>query len=72
MLCLLSTKIIPILHTIAASVLGGVWKDPNEPNWNKDIRFPPGSLTFKALMSDATDKELPFMRGSPEWQAVSL
>jgi hypothetical protein len=54
----------------AASVLGGVWKDPNEPNWNKDIRFPPGSLTFKALMSDATDKELPFMRGSPEWQAV--
>jgi len=53
-------------------VFGDVWNDPNEPKWNKDIRFPPGSLVFKVLMSDGTDKELPFMKGSPEWQAVSL
>jgi len=66
----LQTWAIGFFNSAAASVLGGVWADPNEPNWSKDVRFPPGALIFKVLFTDATDEELPTMKGSPEWQAV--
>ena len=32
---------------IGASVFGQVWKDPNDPQWTSDVKFPRGSAVFK-------------------------
>ncbi|KAL7903776.1 hypothetical protein GGI35DRAFT_491568 [Trichoderma velutinum] len=53
-----------------ASVFGRVWSDPAAPSWDKDVKFPEGSCTFKILLTDATDDEVPTMRGSPFLDAV--
>jgi len=47
-----------------------MWKDPNNPEWTKDIKFPIGSMVFKLLFTDATDEEIPSMMNAPEWEAV--
>ncbi|KAG9081994.1 hypothetical protein FRC07_014356, partial [Ceratobasidium sp. 392] len=57
-------------NATAASVYGQMWKDPNNPSWEKDVQFPEGSVVFKVLMTDASDKDLPTQRGSPTWSAV--
>jgi len=54
----------------AASVLGGIWKDPNNPRTNESLDFPEGSVLVKMLFTDATDEQLPSMKGSPEWKAA--
>ena len=57
---------------LAASVFGKIWKtDPAYPNWDSSVSFPCGSVLFKILLTDANDQELPFMKGSPCWRAVS-
>jgi hypothetical protein len=55
---------------IGATVFGEMWKDPNDPKWEKDIAFPPGTAVFKLLFTNATNDELPNMVGSPTWKAV--
>ncbi|KAG9081252.1 hypothetical protein FRC06_005692 [Ceratobasidium sp. 370] len=57
-------------NATAASVYGQMWRDPNKPNWVRDVQFPEGSLTFKVLMSNASDEDLPTQKGSPTWPAV--
>jgi hypothetical protein len=56
---------------IAASVLGFVWADPNKPRTDQDLWFPDGSVAVKTIFTTATDEELPSMKGSPAWDAVS-
>lgn len=48
--------------------LGKVWRDPENPN-TKDVRFPEGSVSFKLLFTEATEKEVPYLKGAPEWNA---
>lgn len=60
-----------VLFPTGATVFAKVWDDPANPKWDDDVRFPEGSVVFKILMTDASDKELPFMKNSPTWKAVS-
>ncbi|KAJ8091840.1 hypothetical protein PM082_021076 [Marasmius tenuissimus] len=53
----------------AASVLGGVWQNPNQPDWETNLNFPHGSLICKNIFSTATNDEVPSMNGSPVWEA---
>lgn len=55
-----------------ASIFGRVWRDQPRPAWGADVRFPRGTVVFKLLFTTATVEELPFLKGSPKWQAVSL
>jgi len=53
----------------AATVLGGIWKDPNNPQ-TSNIKFPEGSVVTKALFTTATDDQLPSQKGAPVWQVA--
>lgn len=66
--------LFPVTNSLAAaSVFGKIWlPDPANPKWDSSVTFPRGSVVFKILMSDATDSELPFMKGSPKWSAVRI
>jgi hypothetical protein len=55
---------------LGASVLGEMWKDPNDPQWTKNIDFPWNTVIYKLLFSNATNNEIPFLAGAPHWQAV--
>ncbi|KAJ9109363.1 hypothetical protein QFC21_000693 [Naganishia friedmannii] len=74
---------IGFYNKTGASVFGQMWKDPNEPNWNNDIVFPLGTVSFKltlallaclhdyqVMMTTATDEQVPTMKGSPGFQAA--
>ena len=65
-------SVLSSYYLSGASVFGQVWSDPPRPAWNENVRFPRGSVVFKLLFTDATVEALPFLRGSPEWQAVSF
>ncbi|KAJ3185572.1 hypothetical protein HDU87_000195 [Geranomyces variabilis] len=56
----------------AASVLGKIWKDPTRPDVTDEIFFPPGSVIFKLLFSQATSDEMPLLEGAPVWNAVII
>jgi hypothetical protein len=64
-------SVTDIIFFIAASVLGYIWADPNNPRVDQGIWFPEGSIVVKTIFSTATDEELPTMKGSPTWDAVS-
>lgn len=53
-------------------MFGGMWADPNDPDWTQDINFPLGTLVFKLLFTNATNDEIPFLQGSPTWEGVRL
>ncbi|KAL8797819.1 MAG: hypothetical protein Q9195_000171 [Heterodermia aff. obscurata] len=36
-------------NAAGASVFGQVWKDPSNPQWTKDVKFPEGTCVFKVL-----------------------
>jgi hypothetical protein len=55
---------IGFYNDVAAYEFGRVWADPMNPQIN-NIRFPDGSVAFKLLHVNATDEELPFLKGSP-------
>ena len=33
-----------------AAIFGKVWRDPNMPDWSRDVKFPLGTCTFKACV----------------------
>lgn len=47
-----------------------MWKDPSDPQWTEDIHFPMGTMVYKIIFSNATDDELPILKGAPAWEAV--
>src|SRR5437899_10687012 len=48
---------------LGASVLGEMWKNPNDPQWKKDKNFPWNTVIYKLLFSNATTNELPILAG---------
>jgi hypothetical protein len=61
---------IGFYNPAGAVTFGKAWQDPNKPVWNDDLKFLPGTGVFKFLLTTATDKQVPTMKGSPEWKAV--
>jgi len=47
---------------------GQVWKDHNSPN-PQMAKFPEGTVSIKLLFTQATVAEVPFLKGSQEWDA---
>ncbi|KAF8974266.1 hypothetical protein BDZ97DRAFT_1690029 [Flammula alnicola] len=64
------TWAVGFFNSAGASVFGGMWKDPNNPDWASNLSFPVGSLVFKFLLTNATDHELPILKGAPCWEAL--
>lgn len=48
--------------------LGQFWKDPEQPN-TKAAMFPEGTVAYKLLFTEATPDQVPYLEGSPVWQA---
>ncbi|KIJ97424.1 hypothetical protein K443DRAFT_681521 [Laccaria amethystina LaAM-08-1] len=61
---------VGFFNATGASVLGEMWKDPNDPQWTKNIDFPWNTVIYKLLFSNATNNEIPFLAGAPHWQAM--
>ena len=51
---------------IAATILGDMWADPNNPKWDSHLEFPPGSVICENIFCDIEDQEVPIAKGSPE------
>ncbi len=49
-------------------VLGQVWKNRDAPDPTQ-ARFPEGTVAFKLIFTTATVDQVPFLKGSLEWQA---
>ncbi|KAF8465998.1 hypothetical protein BDZ91DRAFT_726124 [Kalaharituber pfeilii] len=47
-----------------------MWKDTSNPKWGRDISFPKGTCVFKLLFTDATEDEIPILKGAPTMDAV--
>ncbi|KAI9459777.1 hypothetical protein HD554DRAFT_1611545 [Boletus coccyginus] len=50
----------------AATILGDMWADPNNPKWDNHLKFPPGSVICENIFCDIEDEEVPIAKGSPE------
>ena len=61
---------IGFYNAIGASVFGQIWKDPGNPKWDSHVKFPLGTCVFKVLMTEATEQEVPCLKGAPTLQAV--
>jgi hypothetical protein len=48
--------------------IGRVWRDPNAPDSN-GVLFPEGTVSIKLLFTSATIDEVPYLKGSKEWDA---
>ncbi|KAG8989460.1 hypothetical protein FRB94_014378 [Tulasnella sp. JGI-2019a] len=61
---------IGFYNSPGASTFGYVWKDPNNPNWTHNLKFPEGTCVFKLLFTTASDDQVFTMKGAPGWHAV--
>lgn len=60
---------VAFYNAAGSTVLHKVWlTDPANPSL-KDISFPEGSVSFKLLFTEATEKEVPYLKNSPTWMA---
>ena len=62
------------IHCSVALLIGAyafqqVWHKVYEPDI-KPINFPNGAVTFKLLFTEATEDDVPFLKGSPQWKAT--
>lgn len=48
--------------------IGKVWKNPNAPDI-ENVRFPVGTVSCKLIFTQATPEQVPYLKGSVEWQA---
>lgn len=46
-------------------MLGDIWHDPNEPKWESNLHFPPGSLICENVFADVTEKQVSFVKDTP-------
>jgi hypothetical protein len=49
-------------------LLGRIWRDKLVPNLS-ETKFPAGTFIIKYLFTEANDTEVPYLAGSPVWQA---
>jgi hypothetical protein len=49
-------------------MLGNIWAG-GKPNIGSCIKFPEGTVCFKLLFTDASIDQVPYLKGSVEWQA---
>ncbi len=59
---------VGVYNDIGAYEFGRIWKDPMNPKL-EPANFPDGTVAFKRLNVNATEAELPFLKGSPTRQA---
>ncbi|KAF5313168.1 hypothetical protein D9619_003440 [Psilocybe cf. subviscida] len=64
------TWAVGFYNSIGASVFGGMWADPNDPDWTEDKHFPIGTIVFKLLFTNANNDELPILVGAPTWEGL--
>lgn len=62
------TWAIGFYNSFGASTFQRVWANPCDPDLS-DIRFPVGTVTFKLLFTEATSTQLPYLDGTPSWDA---
>lgn len=62
------TWAIGFYNSFGAQTLGQVWANQCLPDLT-NVSFPVGTVTFKLLFNTATDAQLPYLAGSPEWMA---
>jgi hypothetical protein len=55
-------------NPIGGMTLGKVWASPDSPDPSQ-AKFEDGAVSFKLLFTTATDTQLPFLAGAPEWEA---
>jgi hypothetical protein len=49
-------------------ILGRVWKDHARPDATAAV-FPNGTVAVKLLFTAATEEDVPYLKGSPQWRA---
>lgn len=59
---------VSVYNELGGYVIGRVWANPSAPN-PAAASFPEGTVAIKLLFTQATPKEVPFLQGSPQWQA---
>ena len=47
-----------------------MWQDRGQPNWDSHISFPLVTCVFKILLTEATEQEVPSLKGAPTLEAV--
>ena len=57
------------LFTTGGYAFGEMWNKLGQPI-EKHAKFPHNTVTFKLLFTEATPDDIPFLRGSPTWQAT--
>jgi hypothetical protein len=68
----LQTWAVGFYNALGATVFAKIWKDPDNPKWDDHLKFPNGTMVYKILLSTATEKEVPILKGAPTWQAVRV
>ena len=64
----LQTWAVSVYNESGGYVIGKVWANPSAPN-PAAATFPEGTVAVKLLFTRATEKEVPFLAGSPQWDA---
>ncbi|XP_019619798.1 PREDICTED: uncharacterized protein LOC109466514 [Branchiostoma belcheri] len=50
--------------------IGRFWKDPGKPTLTENVTFPPGTVAFKLLFTEATERDIPALKGAKVWEAA--
>ncbi|XP_035684551.1 uncharacterized protein LOC118421395 [Branchiostoma floridae] len=50
--------------------IGKFWENPGKPTLTANVSFPPGTVSFKILFTQATERDVPSLEGSKVWQAA--
>lgn len=59
---------VSVYNAPGGYTIGRVWRDPDHPDPGA-ARFPEGSVSVKVLFTQATPDQVPYVKGSKEWQA---
>lgn len=59
---------VGIFNAPGGYTIGQVWRDPNNPDPGR-ARFAPGTVAVKLLFTQATVEQVPYLKGSKEWDA---
>ncbi|XP_019617901.1 PREDICTED: uncharacterized protein LOC109465195 [Branchiostoma belcheri] len=60
---------VAFYNSPGANAVGQVWSLPWKPAQN-GVTFPEGTVGFKPLFTQATEEEVPILKGSPVWKAA--
>ncbi|XP_035674406.1 uncharacterized protein LOC118414459 [Branchiostoma floridae] len=66
----LQTWALSFYNDFGAKTISDFWEKPWEPALKDDVTFPPGTVSFKLLFTEATEDDVPSLAGSKEWLAA--